>query len=1300
MSNFRDNAKEGITESETSLNQRVEKLQSTQKQLEEDYDAALKELEEYIEGLEIIEDGKLDQDSEKYKELKEKLETAGRAAFKNSAYVARSHQRRMTETKLSLSSTINIAEQPALTEIYHKQLMDIKNNYLEMFSQRMNTMWELKTANWQQSRDNFNYKKEVWNATVAAIYRRGAKEWGIAKNKIGTAQKQWLAKIEKTYQEKGEKWEESYSTFLQKKSSWVQEISYMTSMAGAEKIYPASITESAAAEIEEATKNAVTKWSNENADAELITSILTNGMFEKMLESAKSSSRIITNTNESVHGYSAIMDDGAIQELIKNFAGRDKEELEKQLLIITALKAMDTIEDGKINLIDMVDNANESTQAGIEDNLTDAGYTYSETRNEYTKEVLEDVTAFGGQDYTNARVEGYNDYETPDELIDFSVKVNGKEGDELTKDDFAKMASSAIERKISYAMEELKNIRERIFGKPKKASEEKEYLIFEKEDKYMKGDDEKTGTITRRILKKDGEFNKHVGYAPQLRNMPDNKKTSSLTEFKRENILFEGSGQMGIVMLQFMRYQMMEGRGWSEFAKPWDERRMFDDDAIPDWLGLAKGWTIGGAVDLVTNIALSATGLGAFAPLIMLASDAVDMASELAQGRDLGEAVFDFAKDSVKAGISVGLSAVPIADKVSELLGGSFIADGIGAMASNVVTTQANSLANAVNYSADGGWDFDTDGYLDSTFGVGAIASYAGSFAGAAVTTGLTGTLEGFSQTHAIDVKKTAQFFGNTATMGTQYLISGETSMNVLNFDMFGLKDIDGNTISRGLVELKFGKEGITTAAGTGGVDMSYNAIKGAIEGFDTFATQQKIRYYEATGKTDFADDYTGTKKVGTSLRMNYSFGDGKQIGQLNSILDGTDTLRVGYIGQDGYTKKIGGGREVDLATLGIDSDINTRLKAGIVLGHEAYRDGIERTEKEQFYESVNATAAHTAMALRVAGDKTYGSDFITSDANLSADVFNYSKGAANFEQYVFDNYDWRGENLLLKANTQEDYQNEFGEKWYTPLGNSKTVEEVDAINKENKEKVWETYKQKQLKDLNTKEIKTKEEEIKTIKNEELKKIKEEELKEIKEEELKKMKEDFIYKIENITKFAKDHDYIKLKPENIYRVGCKMMTAKYVAEQLTGEKIEAVEANERLMEENVYADGNMLYTKEYAEAIETLTNDKFNVEHIYSTKDMSFEKAMDIVTSDDIYVIHIRYGGHSELVYNFNLGSFAGNGYISSVDTTNSWQDKSGNNPQKYYERTKIYGGEVDRWDVFKVNSVDYMDYGYSETKN
>ena len=352
MSNFRDNAKEGITESETSLNQRVEKLQSTQKQLEEDYDAALKELEEYIEGLEINEDGKLDQDSEKYKELKEKLETAGRAAFKNSAYVARSHQRRMTETKLSLSSTINIAEQPALTEIYHKQLMDIKNNYLEMFSQRMNTMWELKTANWQQSRDNFNYKKEVWNATVAAIYRRGAKEWGIAKNKIGTAQKQWLAKIEKTYQEKGEKWEESYSTFLQKKSSWVQEISYMTSMASAEKIYPASITESAAAEIEEATKNAVTKWSNENADAELITSILTNGMFEKMLESAKSSSRIITNTNESVHGYSAIMDDGAIQELIKNFAGRDKEELEKQLLIITALKAMDTIEDGKINLID------------------------------------------------------------------------------------------------------------------------------------------------------------------------------------------------------------------------------------------------------------------------------------------------------------------------------------------------------------------------------------------------------------------------------------------------------------------------------------------------------------------------------------------------------------------------------------------------------------------------------------------------------------------------------------------------------------------------------------------------------------------------------------------------------------------------------------------------------------------------------------------------------------------------------------------------------------------------------------
>ena len=249
--------------------------------------------------------------------------------------------------------------------------------------------------------------------------------------------------------------------------------------------------------------------------------------------------------------------------------------------------------------------------------------------------------------------------------------------------------------------------------------------------------------------------------------------------------------------------------------------------------------------------------------------------------------------------------------------------------------------------------------------------------------------------------------------------------MNVLNFDMFGLKDIDGNTISRGLVELKFGKEGITTAAGTGGVNMSYNAIKGAIEGFDTFATQQKIRYYEATGKTDFADDYTGTKKVGTSLRMNYSFGDGKQIGQLNSILEGTDTLRVGYISQDGYTKKIGGGREVNLATLGTDSDINTRLKAGIVLGHEAYRDGIEGTEKEQFYESVNATAAHTAMALRVAGE--YGYDFITSDANLSADVFNYAKDAADFEQYVFDNYNWRGENWKLMNDGSIKYDGKRG---------------------------------------------------------------------------------------------------------------------------------------------------------------------------------------------------------------------------------------------------------------------------------
>ncbi len=105
----------------------------------------------------------------------------------------------------------------------------------------------------------------------------------------------------------------------------------------------------------------------------------------------------------------------------------------------------------------------------------------------------------------------------------------------------------------------------------------------------------------------------------------------------------------------------------------------------------------------------------------------------------------------------------------------------------------------------------------------------------------------------------------------------------------------------------------------------------------------------------------------------------------------GQDKLKVGYIVDEGRTTALGDSRTVDLATLGQKGNIASQLAAGIVMGHEAYRNGIDDGALMQEYETQRAVLGHTEMALRVA--KEYGMGFITQNAKLSRDVAEYLKG-------------------------------------------------------------------------------------------------------------------------------------------------------------------------------------------------------------------------------------------------------------------------------------------------------------------
>jgi hypothetical protein len=74
-----------------------------------------------------------------------------------------------------------------------------------------------------------------------------------------------------------------------------------------------------------------------------------------------------------------------------------------------------------------------------------------------------------------------------------------------------------------------------------------------------------------------------------------------------------------------------------------------------------------------------------------------------------------------------------------------------------------------------------------------------------------------------------------------------------------------------------------------------------------------------------------------------------------------------------------------------------------IQLQHESYRDGVKGGG--QAGETVQAAKAHTEMALRMAGDKLYGLDFLFSDIGNAKDALMYSMALALGDEEMFLQY-------------------------------------------------------------------------------------------------------------------------------------------------------------------------------------------------------------------------------------------------------------------------------------------------------
>jgi len=137
--------------------------------------------------------------------------------------------------------------------------------------------------------------------------------------------------------------------------------------------------------------------------------------------------------------------------------------------------------------------------------------------------------------------------------------------------------------------------------------------------------------------------------------------------------------------------------------------------------------------------------------------------------------------------------------------------------------------------------------------------------------------LEGFVGTTYANAATLSNTIGSLASQGVNFALTGDFTLNVLNFGMFGVKDTAGNLVKNGLLELHLGKKGATMNVGMGGADVSLGTIAQSLAGLEAWRVNMDLW----TSKEAEAHRYT------SSLRTLYSDGGIKDRALYDEIMSG-----------------------------------------------------------------------------------------------------------------------------------------------------------------------------------------------------------------------------------------------------------------------------------------------------------------------------------------------------------------------------------------------------------------------------
>jgi hypothetical protein len=223
-------------------------------------------------------------------------------------------------------------------------------------------------------------------------------------------------------------------------------------------------------------------------------------------------------------------------------------------------------------------------------------------------------------------------------------------------------------------------------------------------------------------------------------------------------------------------------------------------------------------------------------------------------------------------------------------------------------------------------------------------------------TTGLLDTqLFGFVNETYTGGKKLDALVGSLAGTGVSYAMTGDATFNILN-----AADLSGGKLRGGLLEMHLGDSGFGMNLGSGGADISAMSLIGAAGGFKAWGINARL----ALSKQEEAHRYT------VAMRTLSSTGNNADLQLYYELLNGNANIIENPDGA--YTAKttmVNGIREISLGN--IRDILSSELSMGVLLSHEANRNGVYDGYEGQVNETARAINGHLATALML--ESTYG---------------------------------------------------------------------------------------------------------------------------------------------------------------------------------------------------------------------------------------------------------------------------------------------------------------------------------------